>query len=392
MSVYTVSTRIRSNVPPSYIVYDLYIYRMDSKQNKHILLDVKQQPVTDTYETQKHETQDTDDALTVIYIMEVTLYRKTMLTITCVTPHPFVRMYTLEELSTGKAYSSEKRENPCFFVSVGTTRPVREGKNTIPINITRPERAFIAKEYPAGSLLDPFKKEAINAQIEYRFNQLDYPNQMGASVCGPAAFFYCLQVDRPDIYRQAARELWSYGKTRIGRLEVSPGIDCRHPSGKFYYDDGTPGISGLDWMTLAGLVDSDNTFLDYDSIVSPVAGVTMWGTLSEWFEKAGYEKIFSNAGPVQAGMQGFNELNSYASKGYRIVALISDGLLKGSDSILTIPSHWIVWEGCVHEDSNRNITLRLFSWGTVDNQIKENTDISFFLNRFFGGLVFKPIK
>jgi hypothetical protein len=144
---------------------------MDSKRNKHILLDVKQQPLNENYETQKHQTQETSDALSVIYIMEVTLYRKNMLTITRVSSSPFSRMYTL--------------------------------------------RGFIAKEHPIGDPLDPFEAKTINAQIEDRFNQLDYPTQVSASVCGSAAFFYCLQIDRPDVYRLAARELWSYGKTRI---------------------------------------------------------------------------------------------------------------------------------------------------------------------------------
>jgi hypothetical protein len=45
-------------------------------------------------------------------------------------------------------------------------------------------------------------------------------------VCGPAAFFYCLQKDRPDVYAQAARELWRYGKTRIGNLKIEPVRDA----------------------------------------------------------------------------------------------------------------------------------------------------------------------
>lgn len=55
------------------------------------------------------------------------------------------------------------------------------------------------------------------------------------------------------MYVQAARDLWRYGKTKIGKLNIVPGEGCRHPVGHFYDD-----ISGLDWMTLAGLRDSEN--------------------------------------------------------------------------------------------------------------------------------------
>jgi hypothetical protein len=38
-------------------------------------------------------------------------------------------------------------------------------------------------------------------------------------------------------------------------------------------------------MTLAGLRDSENAVFSFDTLDSPVAGVTLWQTLSEWFEK-----------------------------------------------------------------------------------------------------------
>ena len=149
---------------------------------------------------------------------------------------------------------------------------------------------------------------------------------------------------------------------------------------------------GLDWMTLAGLSDSENTVLSFDTLDSPVAGITMWQTLTEWFEKAGYEKVFSNVGPVQAGIQGIQDLNEYAQKGYKVVTLINDGLLERSDSNLTVPTHWIVWGGPATQDSRGYMHLDLFSWGNVYDQIKHKKDSSFFVSRFFGGMVFKPLK
>lgn len=388
MAVYHLSTRINSNVPADSLLYDLCIYRMDPERNKYSLVDVKLQPFLDNYETHKHNTSDINEPLRTIYIIEMKLYRKTLLHTHCVTPVPFTKMYTLEELVSGRAWSPVKRENPCYFESKGTMKPENQGGETKQIKITLPERPFIAKEYPVGSPQDPFEKNKIEADIQDRFSHLSYPSQSGASVCGPAVFFYCLQKDRPDVYAQAGRELWRYGKTRIGELEIKPGEGCRHPAGQFYNS-----ISGLDWMTLAGLRDSENAVFSFNNLDSPIAGITMWQTLTKWFEKAGYEKVFSNVGITRAGIKGIRDLNEYINKGYKVITLINDGLLNGSLSDkFTLPTHWIVWEGPVTQGDRGEIHLKLFSWGQVENQIKYGMDIQFFINRFFGGMVFKSLK
>lgn len=392
MTIYRLSTNINSNVPPDSLLYDLCIYRMDSERKKHPVIDVKQQPIQGNYETLKHATENISEPLSTIYIMEVTLYRKTMLHTHCVSASPFTRMYTLEEFATGKAWSSVKRENPCYFTSSGTSKQESEGGNIVTVYISRQERPFIAEQYPIGDPQDPFEKSIIEEQINNRFNHFTLPDQNASSLCGPAAFFYCLQMDRPDVYAQAAKDLWQFGKTKIGELEIAPGAGCRHPTGGFY-DTFGPRILGLDWMTLAALRDSENGVLSFDTLDSPFAGITMWQTLTEWFEKAGYTKVFSNVGVTQAGIQGMEDLNNYVQKGYKVVSLINDSLLEGSSSErATYPTHWIVWDGPVTEDSDRSVHLELFSWGKVSDRIKTEKKLSFFINRFFGGLVFKPIK
>lgn len=133
-----------------------------------------------------------------------------------------------------------------------------------------------------------------------------------------------------------------------------------------------------------------------------VAGITMWGKLTEWFEKAGYEKIFDNISLSHANEADIVKLNSYIKKGYRVVTLISAGMLKGwgsGDS--SSKNHWIVWKDAVckvnggditHKDSNELIELKLFSWGRVAWQTKNSCTLSYFAKHVFGGLVFKPIK
>ncbi|OTA15632.1 transposase [Xenorhabdus beddingii] len=353
------------------------------------MLDVFQAKLQSNYETQRHVTQETDDDLSVMYIMQIMLYRKHGSNTIQALQAPFKKMYTLGEFVSGKACSDKKRENACYFESTIETKPVSDGDNTVELKISVPERPFIAKEYPIGHEKDPFEKDLIETQIQNRLSKRTFPTQGGASLCGPAAFFYCLQMDRPDIYEQAARELWKYGRTKIGKLEINPGDGCRHPKGSFY---GDYEISGLDWITLASLRDSENIIFSYDEVNSPAAGITMWGILSEWFEKAGYEKVFDNTGLSHCNMDGFITLNNYASKGYKVVTLISDTMLtRGRDDGMSYKSHWVVWKDAV-EKVNENIELNLFSWGDVYKQVRKNTTVDLFLNQLFGGLVFKPMK
>lgn len=145
MPVYHLSTRINSNVSAESILYDLCIYRMDSKGNKNKIVDVQQQPIQPGYETLRHQTADISDPVTTIYIMEVMLYRKTMLQTTPVLVAPFTHMYTLEEFSSGKAWSPTKRENPCYFVTTGVSKLKSQGGAFITVKISQPQRPFIAK-------------------------------------------------------------------------------------------------------------------------------------------------------------------------------------------------------------------------------------------------------
>lgn len=404
MAKYNVFTKIESNVPASELFYDLSVYKADGKNKKSILLSVVKQSVTSTYQTQSHETNETEDSFSVIYVIEIALYRKHGEKLISVLSSPVKKLYTLGEIVSGKAYSKNKRENVCYFETNAQTKPVtNEGVDNIRnVQITCLERAFIASEYPVGSPDDPFEKKKIESQIASRINYASFPNQGGTSLCGPASFFYCLQKDRPDVYKIAAIDLWLHGKTKIGSLEIYPGEGCRHPKGLFYDEWHRELVSGLDWITLAALRDSENSIMSYDEIGDQVSGITMWGGLAGWFEKAGYEKVFDNISLSHVSVSDIIKLNSYVKNGYKVVTLISAGMLKGwgsGDS--SSKNHWIVWDEPVCKVDGREITLddhdaliklKLFSWGRVDWQTKNHSSLEYFAKHVFGGMVFKPIK
>ena len=404
MPKYNIYTKIESNVSAVDLFYDLNVYRTDASNKKHILLSVAQQPVTSNYQTQSHETNDTEDGLSVIYIMEMNLYRKHGGKLFSVLSSPAKKMYTLGEMASGQAYSKNKRENVCYFETKAQTKPVNDkGEDNIhTVQITCQKRAFIAKEYPVGSPDDPFDRSKFEDQVSSRVNYSSFPNQGRTSLCGPASFFYCLQMDRPDVYKQAAIELWMQGKTKIGTLDITPGDGCKHPKGSFYFS-GSERISGLDWITLASLRDSENSIMSYDDIDDEVAGITMWGKITEWFEKSGYVKIYTNVGLGRCSIEDVARLSEYADKGFKVVCLISAGMLFdfGSDDTSS-KNHWVVWAGALKNANGKTITknsppdeivnLKLFSWGAVKNQIKLNKNLEYVRKHIFGGVVFKPLN
>ncbi|EKK5245920.1 hypothetical protein ACI00O_001419 [Cronobacter sakazakii] len=403
MPKYNIYTKIESNVPSIDLLYDLSVYRTDSNNKKHVLLSVTQQPLEPGYNTEAHETNETDDDLSVIYIMEMNLYRKHGGKLVSVLSLPVKKMYTLGEMASGQAYSKNKRENVCYFETKAQTRPVNErgDDNIHSVQITCLERAFIAKEYPVGSPDDPFDKVKIEKQLESRLKYNSYPNQGDTSLCGPASFFYCLLLDRPDVYKQAVNELWLYGKTKINTLEISPGDGCRHPKGSFYDVYGER-VKGIDGITLASLRDSENSILNYDKIHDQASGITLWEGLTDWFVSAGYEKEFSNVGIFHVNLKDLSVLNEYIKKGCRVVTLISAGMLDGFDSAITAKNHWIVWDGPIKTqhgeivslmtDESELVQLELFSWGKVKNQVKQNISLSDVMKSIFGGVVFKALK
>ncbi|MFV9689336.1 hypothetical protein ACNY67_20965 [Pantoea sp. KXB45] len=404
MPKYKIYTKVESNVPVSNLFYDLDVYKTDVNNKKYVLLSVTQQPIDPSYYTQPHDTNETDDDFSVIYILEINLYRKHSGKLIPVLLSPAKKMYTLGELASGKAFSKSKRENVCYFESKAQTKPVNnKGDDNIhTVQITCQERVFIAKEYPVGSPDDPFDRSKFETQISLRMNYSSFPDQGRTSLCGPASFFYCLQMDRPDVYKQAAIDLWMHGKTKIGTLDITPGDGCKHPKGSFY-SGGSERISGLDWITLASLRDSENSIMSYDDIDDEVAGITMWGKITEWFEKSGYVKVYSNVGLSRCSIEDVARLSEYADNGFKVICLISAGMLFdfGSDDTSS-KNHWVVWAGALKNADGKAITkksppdeivnLKLFSWGAVKKQIKLKKDLEYVRKHIFGGVVFKPLS
>ncbi len=272
-------------------------------------------------------------------------------------------------------------------------------------------RVFNDPANPIGTAADPFEKGKIADQLRTRVAKAHgqqptsqsriaaYPNQQDTSLCGPAAFFYALLMDRPDLYAQAITELWETGETTIGQLHIKPSYGCRNPSN---FSDSTEGdrISAIDWISLASLRDSENAFMDYDSPSDQVAGITLPSKLKSWFVQAGATVLFDN---IQyrwhINQAQFMELLNHLGSHSHVTSLVCATMVEGGMGVGK--NHWIAWEqapqthsGTITSGTDPSELISnssLFSWGYVGHQVRRGYTLSQLLTDIFGGLVFSRI-
>lgn len=115
----------------------------------------------------------------------------------------------------------------------------------------------------ASELTGSLSSTKIKTDIEtYLQQHLTYPesiDQGNTSLCGPAAFFYCLASKRPDLYARYVVEMALYGKVHLS-LEgtKSNGLTVDAPTTLLQSCQST---NIVDWLTLATLRNGDNPML-----------------------------------------------------------------------------------------------------------------------------------
>lgn len=272
-------------------------------------------------------------------------------------------------------------------------------------------RFFNDSEHPMGTASDPFEKSKVIEQLRVRLarSQGQYvstqeritpqPNQQETSLCGPAAFFYALLKDRPDLYAQAIIDLWETGETTIGQLHIKPSYDCRNPKN---FSDTAAGdrISAIDWISLASLRDSENALLDYDSPSDQVSGITLPSNVESWFTKAGATVVFDNIqfrGHIN--QEKFLELLSYLNPQHHVTSLVCASMVEGGAGVGK--NHWIVWEGAPRTQNGeinqttapeeKIVDSQMFSWGYVSHQVTRSYTLGQLVKDIYGGAVFSKI-
>ena len=407
MTIYNISTYIKTKTDPKYIVYEMELYKIDDKGNKvYALKSTGKQNLQADKRTSVHSSLDISDPENTSYILELNLFHKIGNDEYEVLPEPMTAIIPLKGFLTSDKKWGLSRE----FEYDETVEKTQNGY-TIVYNEKVPfkPRAFEVKEHPVGDPLDPFSKEKIEEGLAFRLAKLDYPNQDQSMLCGPAAFFYCLFIDRPDLYKQMVKELWESGKTKIGTLKLEPGYDCRHPTN--FFKEEAPGylpkVPAIDWITLASLRDTENSVFDFESPNNVFQGITTAGDLKAWFKKVGskilYEintNIINHITGPKLTLKDLCLLNSYVRPDTHVVMLITSRMF---DDLINIPTknHWIVWADKLKLINGYEVTeqtlltelveLECFSWGSVDNHLLDNTTLADVMKYSYAALVISKI-
>ena len=407
MTIYNVSTYIKTKSNLEYIFYEMELYKIDDKGNKvYALKSTGKQNLQADKRTSVHSSLDISDPENTSYILELNLFHKIGNDEYEVLPEPMTAIIPLKGFLTSDKKWGPSRE----FEYNETTEKTQNGHVFIySVKVTFKSRAFEVKEHPVGDPLDPFSKEKIEEGLAFRLAKLDYPNQDQSMLCGPAAFFYCLFIDRPDLYKQMVKELWESGKTKIGTLKLEPGYDCRHPTN--FFKEEAPGylpkVPAIDWITLASLRDTENSVFDFESPNNVFQGITTAGDLKAWFKKVGskilYEintNIINHITGPKLTLKDLCLLNSYVRPDTHVVMLITSRMFDYRAPLLT-KNHWIVLADKLklingHEVTEQTlltelVQLKCFSWGSVDNHLLDNTTLADVMKYSYAALVLSKI-
>ena len=184
-------------------------------------------------------------------------------------------------------------------------------------------------------------------------------NQSAASLCGPAAFLYCVLEEHPEIYAQYVIDLYKTGEGRLGKLHVKPSSGCRA------YQPPAAKIHPVDWIAMASLRDSENTLLDYSSADDTAAGITMPHSLAAWFEKLGWRGVRNNTNSFF--VKGRDEVNACSrdfDSDRRVCLFINMQMLdplKFAHRSVT-PNHWVVLTKRMTVQRDM-INFGVYTWG-----------------------------
>ena len=338
-------------------------------------------------------------------------------------PVSAVKAMAATALAAGAAYAATAGAQPAALaaaapapIAAAVAAPADRIQATVEIlaafdNSTEKKRVFNDPAHPLGTPEDPFEKDKIYYQLKSRvarahghqasspLNPPALPDQSTTSLCGPATFFYALLMDRPDLYTQAIIDLWETGETTIGTLHIKPSHGACNPK-NFSEKNENDRIWAIDWISLASLRDSENMFLDYDSPLDQLAGITLPGKIADWFTKAGASVVFENVQYTShLNQQQLVELFGHIDPQHHVATLIGAGMLENGEG--SSKNHWITWEqgpataeGEVTPTTAPGAAItgsQLFTWGQVGHLLAKNLTLQSLLKHLYGGLVFSKI-
>ncbi|MDR2451498.1 MAG: hypothetical protein LBE85_06945 [Candidatus Accumulibacter sp.] len=189
-------------------------------------------------------------------------------------------------------------------------------------------------------------RERFIKDVEKRRNNPTYIAQGGSSLCGAAAFMYCIAREKPDDFALYALDLALTGKGHLGGLEVTPGQTCRDSESlsidaSFFFTQKRT-IAPADWVTLASLRDSTGSLSAMPSVNSDLGGMTFPDALAGWFRGTGWFSAVRNNADILGFNDSLRHLLGINSLPLSYVCLLINASVMTGDLALRIPNHWVV--------------------------------------------------
>jgi hypothetical protein len=187
-------------------------------------------------------------------------------------------------------------------------------------------------------------------------------DQNQASLCGPAAYLYCLLNCQPDWFCKYVSDLYNKGYSRIHHLVVKPSADCRN------YTPPKSKIADVDWIALASLRDSENSFFDYQDADDTASGATRPGLLAQWFAKGGFGSVQNNTNFVfSKGLPTLLDAMQKMRLGHYVCLFVNDNLLDANEFKTNTyhANHWVVLDGLFNQVVDSDIRFPVYTWGDI---------------------------
>lgn len=200
-------------------------------------------------------------------------------------------------------------------------------KSTKPLAFTG-----VHKELPSAQSI----RYMLGTELKDRLRHPHKINQGDSPLCGPSAFLYVLAVHNQKAYARYIMDLCDHGEATIGKLRIKPSLACRtSPPAEVH-------MSGCDWVGLASLRDSENSFMSVTPYALSMSGITMPETLASWFRLAGYDPVQNRTNTwFDKSLKSLVEADRLASSAQQAVALFINAKFLGAGWNL-VPDHWVV--------------------------------------------------
>ncbi len=205
-------------------------------------------------------------------------------------------------------------------------------------------------------------RKQLVADLKARMAKPSLVDQSYASLCGPACMAYIVLSKLPAAWAAYVMSLYDTGSAKLGRgMLVKPSEGCRNakPGGK---------ISGVDWVGLASLRDSENAVWEYNNPDDAFAGITMPGGLENWFKQMKWTGVKEETNLVRTkDADNLRDASRLFAQGHSICLFVWGDVVNGHKAgFFTTPNHWVVLTR-MPQITKQSVTLQVYTWGGLHN-------------------------